>query len=109
MADAATQRSILVDALQAALAMTEPDLTQLTYRWIDDDWKLDPLSWTRQGQDAQHSPTVEGTSVSTGGDTRTPRNDQPTYQSKADQEAALATSFEQQCMVCIGLSEPDED
>ncbi len=104
MADASTQRSILVDALQAGMAMAEPGLVTLNYRWVDDNWKQDPLSWTRQRQDALDTAPEDGSSE--GSDTRTPRSDQPIYQSEVDEEAAFASSFEQQCKVCIGLSEP---
>ncbi len=112
MADATTQRSILVDALQAGVAMSEPDLVALNYRWVDDNWKQDPLSWTRQRQDALDTSAEGGSPEGEpleGGDTRTPRSDQPAYQSEADHEAALGSSFEQQCMVCIGIQESNPE
>ena len=114
MTDAVTQRSILSDALQAGVSMSEPGLVTLNYRWVDDNWKQDPLSWTRQRQDAgstksADTPQVGGSGASPGGDTRTPRSDQPAYQFEADQEAALGSPFEQQCLVCIGIAEPAQN
>ncbi len=103
--DAATQRSILIETLQSAIAMTTPSQVTLDYRWIDDDWKAEPLSWSRQRQSAT-SEGIDNTSLSGGGDTRTPRSDRPAYKSQADEEAALSRPFTDQCLVCVGLPEP---
>jgi hypothetical protein len=77
--------------------MTEPGtIVDLPWRWRDDDWKADPLSWSRRRQDAGQTRT-------TAGDTRNPRSDQPRYQSDDDRAAAEATPFEDQCLVCLGI------
>lgn len=105
--DPETQRAILQAGLQAGFgagpddetAMTEPGtIVDLPWRWRDDDWKTDPLSWSRRRQDSGQSGSPSGS------DTRTARSDQPRYQSEADQAAAEAVSFDDQCRVCLGIS-----
>lgn len=79
--------------------MDEPGgIADLGYRWSDDDWKADPLSWSRKRQE-------RGQSGKSGGDTRTARSDEPVYQTEADQQAASETAWDDQCLVCIGIDE----
>ena len=81
--------------------MVEPGtIVDLPWRWRDDDWKTDPLSWSRKRQDRGRSESRSG------GDTRTARSDQPVYQSEADQTAAEAVAFDDQCLVCLGIDAP---
>jgi len=95
--DAATQRSIV----EAALALIETadtpgTILDLDLRWsIDQAWKDDPMGARRSG-----SGGGEG-----GDDTRTPRRPEPQYQSDADREAAEARSWDEQCLVCVGLDQ----
>ncbi|MEM7276093.1 MAG: hypothetical protein AAF547_23670 [Actinomycetota bacterium] len=92
------QRRILIDGLTAAEAMVEPGtIADLGYRWRDDDWKADPLSWSRRRQEA-------GRSGQAAGDTRTDRSPEPVYQTEADRATAARVSADEQCLVCLGLS-----
>ncbi|MEM9893576.1 MAG: hypothetical protein AAF962_22200 [Actinomycetota bacterium] len=93
-------RRLLVEGLTAGVAMTAPgSIHDLPYRYIDDDWKRDPLSWSRRQQD-------EGRSGSSAGDTRTGRRAEPVYQSEADREAAASTDWADQCLSCLGVDQP---
>ena len=77
--------------------MTEPGtITELPWRWRDDAWKADPLSWSRRRQDA-------GQTAKPAGDTRSGRSDAPRYQSDEDRSAAEARSHDEQCLVCLGI------
>ena len=76
--------------------MTSPAVVDLPYRYIDDGWKASPLSWSRKRQDGGRSSTP-------GGDTRTTRSSDPQYQSEDDQAAAEAISWDDQCLVCVGI------
>lgn len=101
--DAEGQRRILVDGLRAAEAMTVPGtIVDLPYRYVDDDWKANPLGWSRKRQDGGGTPARES-----GGDSRTPRSPDPVWQSEADRAAAEAVPWDDQCRVCIGLPEAD--
>ncbi len=91
-----TQRRILSEGLIAGMALSNPGIADLPYRYIDDDWKADPLSWSRRRQEA-------GATKKAGGDTRTDRSDEPQYQSDDDAAAAAAVRHEDQCLTCIGL------
>ena len=94
------QRQLLVDGLTAGLAITEPGaIVDLNYRWTDDLWKADPLSWSRQRQEA-------GQTGDPAGDTRTERSDKPQYQTEADRQAAEQVGWDDQCLSCLGISEP---
>lgn len=76
------QRQILTAGLEAAVSMTVPGaVADLDFRFVDDDWKASPLSWSRKRQDG-------GLAGQNGGDTRTGRSDQPVYQSDDDRLAA---------------------
>ena len=78
--------------------MTEPgEIIDLPYRYIDDDWKASPLSWSRKRQDG-------GPSVEPSGDTRTGRSSEPQYQTADDQAAAKSVDWDEQCLVCLGIS-----
>ena len=95
--DPVGQRQLLTDALVAGFRITEPGrIVDLPFRWIDDDWKAAPLSWTRSAQDG-------GTSGRDAGDTRTVRSDEPFYHNDADRSAAAERSWDEQCKVCLGL------
>lgn len=83
--------------MAAGHAIAEPGtIVELDYRWVDDDWKAAPLSWSRKQQSA-------GSSGSDAGDTRTDRSKTPVYQSAADEALADERSHEEQCRTCIGL------
>lgn len=86
------------------MAMTEPGFAELDYRYIDDDWKVDPLSWSRKQQDNKQSEAA-GNSEKKGGDTRTGRSAEPVWQHEDDAAAASAVDWDEQCLVCIGLPE----
>ena len=97
--DPETQRAILRAGLEAGVAITEPGtIVDLPWRWRDDDWKADPLSWSRRRQDAGR------TGRRSGGDTRTARSPEPRYQNDEDRDAAEARSLDDQCLVCLGLT-----
>ncbi len=99
--DAEGQRRILHEGLEAGLAMTAPgSIHDLEYRYVDDDWKRDPLSWSRRQQD-------EGRSGTPAGDTRSGRQAEPVYQSDDDRQAAEAVGWADQCRTCLGLPDPD--
>ncbi len=95
--DADTQRAILTEAFAAGALMTETGAVhQVPWRWADEAWKDDPLSWSRQAQDA-------GRAGQPSGDTRGGRSDEPVWQNDDDRRAAEAVPWEEQCLVCIGL------
>lgn len=98
--DADGQRRLLVDGLTAGHAIAEPGtIVDLPYRWHDDAWRADPLSWSRRRQDA-------GEAGKPAGDTRSPRSEEPRYQTDDDRAAAEAVAWEDQCRVCVGLAAP---
>jgi hypothetical protein len=90
------QRRILTEGLTAAHALTSPGIVDLPYRYVDDDWKASPLSWSRRRQD-------DGRSSTSAGDTRTARSPEPQYQGEDDRAAAEAVTWDDQCQVCVGL------
>jgi len=91
------QRRLLTEGLQAAVAIAEPGtIVDLPYRYVDDEWKANPLGWSRKRQES-------GASSKRSGDSRTGRSDEPQYQSDADRAAAEATPAEEQCLTCLGL------
>ncbi len=88
--------------------MTEPgSVHHLDLRYIDDDWKAAPLSWSRKRQNAKDSAPVAAASGDKPGDTRTPRSAEPVYQTADDAAAAALVDWETQCLACIGLVPPD--
>ena len=100
--DPVGQRQLLTDGLVAGFAMTEPGaIVDLPFRWIDDEWKASPLSWTRAAQ-------ADGTSGSSGGDPRSTRSPEPVYHHDDDRIAAEAVPWDEQCQVCLGL-DPEGD
>lgn len=109
--DRAGQRRIISDGLKAAAAMTEPgSIHDLAFRFVDDDWKAEPMSWSRKRQSAsRHSPRspVSGGEAAPA-DTRTTRSAAPVYQSAQDAEAAAGVDWAAQCLVCIGMQAPGE-
>jgi hypothetical protein len=101
--DAARQREIVRSALQLGVTITEPgDIVDLELRWHHDDWKSDPLGWSRRGE-GEHDSRPSGRNA----DTRTARRPSPQYQNDADREAAESLDRDEQCRTCIGLSWPD--
>ena len=90
------QRQILTEALAGASALAEPGVLRLPLRWHNDEWRTDPLGWSRKREASQ------GVS-SQSGDSRQSRTDQPKYQTEADQTAAESVSNDEQCLVCLGL------
>lgn len=87
------QRRFVEAALQTAVTATGPGtIVDLPYRWHDDAWRANPLSWSRSNTDGGD-----------GGDTRSPRSTEPRYQTEDDRAAAEARSHDEQCRVCIGL------
>ena len=90
------QTHLLSEGLEAATALTSQGVVKLPYRWFEDDWRLDPLGWTRRRADT-------GVLKEPSGDTRSGRSDEPRYQTEADRIAAAAVSEADQCLVCLGL------
>lgn len=78
--------------------MTVPGIHELDYRYIDDDWKTAPLSWSRKRQDSGGTKSSKA-----GGDSRTGRSSDPVWQSPADEAAAAEVNWDEQCLSCIGL------
>lgn len=104
--DPVGQRLILTEGLTAAAAITVPGtIVDLPYRYVDDDWKANPLGWSRKRQNAAASGG--GSTRESSGDSRTPRSETPVWQSDDDRLAAEAVSWDDQCRVCIGLPDPD--
>jgi hypothetical protein len=105
------QRRILSQGLTAAAAMTEPgSIHDLDFRFVDDDWKAEPLSWSRKRQERAGSapePPSAAAGESLPADTRTPRSDEPVYQTPEDAAAAAQVDWDSQCLVCIGLAPPE--
>lgn len=85
------------------MAMTEPTFAELDYRYVDDDWKADPLSWSRKQQDNKQNDSNDAPKK--GGDTRTGRSAEPVWQHEEDAAAASQVDWDEQCLVCIGLPE----
>jgi hypothetical protein len=109
--DRTGQRRIISEGLKAAAAMTEPgSIHDLAFRFVDDDWKAEPMSWSRKRQSGNgHSPRSEVSGRgSASADTRTARSADPVYQSTQDAEAAAVVGWATQCLVCIGIPAPDE-
>lgn len=101
-----TQRQIVTDGLAAGHRLTTPgNIVDLPYRWIDDRWKADPLSWSRQAQDGGAGPddTAIGSRPVTRIDTRSERTPEPQYQLEDDRTAAEAVDWDEQCRGCPGL------
>lgn len=97
--EADAQRRLLTEGLRAAAAMTEPgSIVDLPYRYTDDDWKANPLGWSRKRQSS-------GRASKPSGDSRTGRSDQPQYQTEEDRLAAEAVAWDEQCEVCLGLAD----
>ena len=95
--DRTGQRAMLVDGLRAGHAIDEPgSIIDRPYSFVDDDWKANPLGWSRKRQD-------RGAAGSASGDTRTDRSPEPRYQLEADRRAAEAISEAEQCRSCLGL------
>lgn len=91
--DRTTQRQIVLGALEMLDSATEPGVAvHLPYRWHDDAWRANPLSWSRD------NPTAADR-----GDTRTARSAEPQYQTTEDQRLAATRSRLTQCRTCIGL------
>ncbi len=85
--DEAMQHHIVTTAIDLGVAMTKPEpgdpgrIIDLDLRWHDNEWKENPLSWSRRQEDA-------GNSGGDAGDTRTGRSDQPQWQRAEDETAA---------------------
>jgi len=81
--------------------MTEPgEIVDLDLRWHRDDWKSDPLGWTRRSDGgAEQSTRQDGGQA----DTRTERSPEPQYQTAADRDAAASSGWDEHCRTCIGL------
>ena len=92
------QREIIRQGLAAGVAMAAPGIHDLNYRFVDDEWKTNPLGWSRKRHD--RGAVFE---EKAGGDARTARSPKPAWQSDADASAAAAIRWEDQCLVCIGL------
>jgi hypothetical protein len=96
--DSSGQRALLTEGLTRAHRVAEPGtIVDLPYRYIDDHWKAEPLGWSRNRQNEQ-------TTAEPAGDTRSERSSEPKYQTEADRTAAEQVDWEQQCLVCRGLS-----
>jgi hypothetical protein len=104
--DREMQRHVVCRALELATEMmVPPTIENLDLRWHHDDWKSKPLSWNRTREDA--GPAAESGASSKTLDTRTPRTDEPQYQTDEDRRAAVAVDPDQQCLTCIGLQPMD--
>jgi len=85
--DPAMQHHIVTTAIELGVAMTRPEpgapgrIVDLELRWHDNEWKKNPMSWSRKQEDA-------GESGSDAGDTRSGRSDQPRWQRPEDKTAA---------------------
>lgn len=88
--DAALQRRILRDTLDALVAIDAPGtIRRLPYRWAEDDaWK-----------DSVRRPAPGGSSE----DDRGRRHPEPQYQSEADRIAAEAAFEREGCPSCVFL------
>lgn len=94
----AGQRRLLTEGLSAAIDLSVPGgIVDLPYRYVDDDWKAMPLSWSRKRQD-------RGSTGSSSGDSRTGRTKEPVYQNDADRAAAEDVDWDEQCLSCLGIS-----
>ncbi len=80
-----TGRGIVEMALGLVeLGLPSGSIVDSGYRWPNDTWRADPLSWSRKREDAGG-----GIAAATGSaDTRTERSDAPQYQTEADRQAA---------------------
>lgn len=97
------QRHIVRSALEAGVSMDVPGtMSELDLRWHRDDWKADPLGWSRRRDD-------EAPGSAPAGDTRTGRSSEPQYQADDDRRAAEGIDFDAHCSTCIGLPEPSTD
>jgi D-proline reductase (dithiol) PrdB len=86
--DAANQKAIMIDALEAFERIANPgEIVTLRYRWDDDDWKRNAMM---------------------DGDTRLPRSDKAQYQFEADRATAERTGARgregDECVVCADYS-----
>ncbi|MCP5025451.1 MAG: hypothetical protein GY929_04125 [Actinomycetia bacterium] len=100
--DSSTQGSILRAAFGLIENVDSPGtILDLDLRWSEDQaWKDDPMGARRSsGGDSRGG----GGGGGGGGDNRTPRTPEPVYQSNTDREAAEARSWDEQCLVCVGL------
>ncbi len=68
------------------LALPSGSITDSGYRWPNDDWRADPLGWSRRREDG--ATTAAAKPADAKADTRTERSDEPQYQHPADREAA---------------------
>jgi hypothetical protein len=86
--DKGLQRKIMIDTLSALDSIQVPGtIRTLPYRWQSDDgWK-----------DSVMRPDGRGSH----NDARTERNDEPQYQSEADQQAAAETLASGGCATCF--------
>ncbi len=97
----ATQLQLLTDGLTAGAAIKQSGtIVPLPYRWSDDEWRSDALSWSRQRQDQGDTGRPPGSAPS---DTRNERNPEPQFQTAKDAELAAATDWDDQCLVCVGI------
>lgn len=93
-----TQGEILRAGLTAGAAIDRSgQIVDLPWRWRDDEWKADPLSWSRKRQERGQTGVAAG-------DTRTERSPEPRYQHDRDRQAAEARPFDDLCLDCLGLS-----
>ena len=98
--DPVGQRQLLTNGLAAGFQIPEPgQIVDLPFRWIDDDWKASPLSWSRRRQ-------IQGVTRESAGDTRSARSDQPRYHDEADRVAAEQVDWDEQCRTCLGIAQP---
>jgi hypothetical protein len=88
--DAANQRAIMIDALEAFERIAKPgEIVRLPYRWDSEEWKRNAM--------------MEG-------DSRLPRSETPQYQLEADRAAAERMGGRSretdECVVCADYSAP---
>jgi hypothetical protein len=84
-----TQRTIVDSALRRGFDMTVPGaITDLDLRWGHDDWKDDPLAWSRRRESRHSAADTDIEDGSRTSDSRTARSPDPQYQSPDDRRAA---------------------
>ncbi len=79
--------------VEMALGLADLDLpsgtvTDSGYRWPTDEWRDDPLGWSRGREDRGFAKPTRSAASGKVADTRTERSDEPQYQSDDDRRAA---------------------
>lgn len=70
------------------LGLPSGTVTDSGYRWPSDEWRDDPLGWSRSREDRGFAKPATSAASGKVADTRTERRDEPQYQSDDDRRAA---------------------